>query len=73
MYVYAISIIIAIFRISSGYTMDVICSTSFGMQVNSQKEKENQFVTHARKAMKTEVKAISMLISSMYQDYTLSF
>jgi hypothetical protein len=63
---FIISIIIAIFRIASGYTMDVICSTSFGMQVNSQKEKENQFVTHARKAMTTEVKAITMLLPSMY-------
>jgi len=46
--------------------MDVICSTSFGMQVNSQKEKENQFVNHAKKAMTTEIKAITMLLPSMY-------
>jgi hypothetical protein len=36
------------------------------MQVSSQKEKENQFVAHARKAMTTEVKAITMLLPSMY-------
>ncbi|VDI45698.1 Hypothetical predicted protein [Mytilus galloprovincialis] len=45
-------------EIASGFTMDVICSTAFGMQVNSQTEKDNQFVSYARRAMRTQVKAI---------------
>ncbi|CAG2251443.1 CYP3A [Mytilus edulis] len=49
-------------EIASGFTMDVICSTAFGMQVNSQTEKDNQFVSYARRAMRTQVKAIFFLI-----------
>lgn len=31
-----------------GYTMDVICSTGFGMDVNSQREPNNPFIEHAK-------------------------
>lgn len=49
-------------EIASGFTMDVISSTAFGLQVNSQKEKDNQFVKYARKAMRSDVNAIFFLI-----------
>lgn len=35
---------------TGGYTMDVIASTGFGIQVDSQKDKNNDFVKYAKKA-----------------------
>ena len=35
-------------RVFRGYTMDVICSTGFGLDVNSQRDPNNPFVKHAK-------------------------
>lgn len=35
------------YRFTGDFTMDVIASTAFGLQVNSQKERDNPFVMHA--------------------------
>ena len=36
-------------RSASLFTMDVISSTAFGLKIDSQKDKNNQFVTMAKK------------------------
>lgn len=42
-------------EVCSGYTMDVIATTAFGLQVNSQKEPNNAFVVNARKVVSTNL------------------
>ena len=40
---------------AGSYTMDVIASTAFGLQINSQKDKNNRFVCMAKKAFDLSV------------------
>ncbi|KAK3089309.1 hypothetical protein FSP39_002574 [Pinctada imbricata] len=42
--------VVEIKHIFGCYTMDVICSTAFGIDVNSQKDPDNEFVKQAKKA-----------------------
>ena len=44
----AVDEFISIHSYTGGYTMDVISSTAFGMQVDSLKDKDNLFVKHAK-------------------------
>ena len=41
--------VVLYFRCAGMYTMDVIAKTAFGLKVDSQKDKNNQFVTMAKK------------------------
>ena len=46
--------------------MDVIASTAFGMRVDSQKDKNNVFVTKARKAFSNSLTSPVALIYRKY-------
>ena len=41
-------------QLFGGYTMDVIASTSFGIQVDSQRNSDNPFVKNVRKLVHTD-------------------
>ena len=49
-----------------GYTMDIISSTSFGIEVNSQKEPNNKFVHYAKKAAAGELASPFILFLMMF-------
>ena len=53
-------------RACGGYTMDIISSTSFGIEVNSQKEPNNKFVHYAKKAAAGELASPFILFLSIY-------
>ena len=38
-----------------GYTMDVICSTGFGVDVNSQRDPDNPFIKYAKEFFEIDV------------------
>ena len=38
-----------------GYTMDVICSTGFGIEVDSQRQPENPFIKYAKEFFEIDV------------------
>ncbi|XP_071147812.1 cytochrome P450 3A24-like [Mytilus edulis] len=42
-------------EVFGGFTLDVIASTAFGLQVNSQKEPDNEFVTNTKKTLTDSV------------------
>ena len=46
--------------------MDVIASTAFGIRVDSQKDRNNAFVTNARKAFDANPANPLLFIISMY-------
>ena len=60
-------------RVCCGYTMDIISSTSFGIEVNSQKEPNNKFVHYAKKAAAGELATPFILFLSIYYYWTLHF
>jgi hypothetical protein len=60
-------------RVCCGYTMDIISSTSFGIEVNSQKEPNNKFVYYAKKAAAGELATPVILFLSIYYYWTLHF
>ena len=43
------TLVVIYFRSAGLFTMDVIASTAFGLKIDSQKDKNNQFVTMAKK------------------------
>ena len=43
------TLVVIYFRSAGLFTMDVITSTAFGLKIDSQKDKNNQFVTMAKK------------------------
>ena len=51
-------------RYTGGYTMDVIASTAFGIRVDSQKDRNNTFVTNAKEAFDFDLKNPVTIIRS---------
>ena len=55
---------------TGAFTMDVIASTAFGLEVNSQKEPTNPLIVHAKKATdissKNPVRLVLMLFQGLY-------
>ena len=51
-----------LFRILHNYTMDIICSVGFGLDVNSQKDPENPFVKHGEAFTKFSPASLIFLI-----------
>ena len=51
-----------LFRILHNYTMDIICSVGFGLDVNSQKDPENPFVKHGEAFTKFSPASLFFLI-----------
>ncbi|XP_069132180.1 cytochrome P450 3A8-like [Argopecten irradians] len=49
-------------EVYGGFTMDVICSTAFGIQVDSQKNPNDEFVVNARKFMNLNFSSPIILI-----------
>ena len=45
------------FSVFRGYTMDVICSTGFGIEVDSQRNPDNPFIKYAKELLEVEVAA----------------
>ena len=43
------------FSVFRGYTMDVICSTGFGIEVDSQRNPDNPFIKYAKEFLEVEV------------------
>ena len=48
------------------FTMDVIASTAFGLDIDSQKDPNNQFVTMSNKALQFSFKDPKVIILSEY-------
>ena len=46
--------------------MDVIASTAFGIRVESQKDRNNAFVTHGKKAFEVDIRNPMVLIRSKF-------
>ena len=46
--------------------MDVIASTAFGIRVESQKNRNNAFVTHGKKAIEVDIRNPMVLIRSKF-------
>ena len=53
-----------IYRISGCFTMDVIGTTAFGLEVNSQKDPNNEFVVMGKKAFTMSLRSPVVIISS---------
>ena len=50
-------------RFAGGFAMDVIASTGFGIRVDSQKDRNNAFVTNAKKVFVLNPASPGILIS----------
>ncbi|KAK3594090.1 hypothetical protein CHS0354_040858 [Potamilus streckersoni] len=50
------------------FTMDVICSTGFGIEVDSQRKPNHPFVVNARKAMSANLVGPRILLATMFPD-----
>ena len=59
-------IFVIYFRFAGLYTMDVIASTAFGLKIDSQKDKNNQFVKMAKKIFEVSFTNPFLLIASRY-------
>ncbi|KAL3866302.1 hypothetical protein ACJMK2_043609 [Sinanodonta woodiana] len=55
------------------FTLDVICSTGFGIEVDSQSNPNDPFVVNARKAMSTNIIGIRILLSMLFPDFQIFF
>ncbi|XP_063409713.1 cytochrome P450 3A41-like isoform X2 [Mytilus trossulus] len=53
-------------EVCGAYTMDVIASTAFGIEVNSQKDPNNQFVKHAKEAALGEIFKLKFLLIMLF-------
>ena len=51
-------------RYTGCLSMDVIASTAFGLELNSQEDHEHPFVVHAKKAFKFTLNSLIMFIAS---------
>ena len=51
--------------------MDVIASTAFGIRVDSQKDRNNAFVTHARRAFEFNPASPKLFIRSELLHYSI--
>jgi len=52
-----------------GLTMDVICNAGFGIEVNAQKNPENEFVMHARKFLQVQpLRMPTFLLNVLFPD-----
>ncbi|KAK3594092.1 hypothetical protein CHS0354_040860 [Potamilus streckersoni] len=54
-----------------GYTMDVICSTGFGMEVDSQSNPNDPFVVNATKAMTANLVGPRILLAMIFPDFQM--
>ena len=54
------------YRYAGSFTMDVIVSTSFGLKIDSQKDKNNQFVAMAKKAFTFNLPNLAYLVTCKY-------
>ena len=50
------------FSVIQGYTMDVICSTGFGIDVNSQRNPDNPFIQNAKLFLERDISASPLLM-----------
>ncbi|KAK2163276.1 hypothetical protein NP493_1469g00025 [Ridgeia piscesae] len=60
-------------QFTGDFTMDVIASTAFGLQVNSQKERDNPFVVHAWQAFQAIRISNPVLLSMIFCPILLPF
>ncbi|OWF54739.1 cytochrome P450 3A8-like [Mizuhopecten yessoensis] len=54
--------VIEMMEVYGGYTMDVICSTAFGIQIDSQNNPNDEFVTNARKFLNLKLASPLILV-----------
>ena len=55
--------VVLIHSYTGGYTMDVIASTSFSLDIDSQKNKDDPFVKNAGKLLELDVNGWMMYIA----------
>ena len=56
----------AFFRVAGAFTLDVIARTGFGIAVNSQKDKDDEFFVNAKEAMSFDITNPLLLIASTF-------
>ena len=62
-----------VFRYADLFTMDVIASTAFGLKIDSQKDKNNQFVQMAKKIFDFSIFNPIVIVACKCADILLPF
>lgn len=62
---------IDMYKMYTALTMDVICSTAFGIEVNSQKNNEDQFVKNASKVLGIGITSSIVFLNFLFPDQIL--
>lgn len=60
--------VIDIYKMYTALTMDIICSSAFGIEVNSQKNADDQFVRNASKVLSAGINNIVVFLNFLFPD-----
>ncbi|KAL3842936.1 hypothetical protein ACJMK2_020909 [Sinanodonta woodiana] len=55
------------------FTMDAICSTGFGLQVDSQSNPDDPFIQNAKKALNMKLRNVKFLLAAMFPELQTFF
>lgn len=61
------------FRICHGFAMDVICSTAFGIHIDSQENPNNQFIMMAKQMTSLKFSNPMFMLQGKYSEFLLIY